>query len=420
MQPPTSTAVLAGVPIATLAGAVWVMGIPAPLFTWIMLAGAHVALVRMAEGRPGSAWLALVVLATALTAPTAISGVVVAVFLGVVVAGRPDRYSVRIVLAMAIPAVALSVLISLAAGRAVPPLFFAAGGALAGVLFHALSEAVSDRAMGDVAVRIRAVLDHGLRGAAAAMLGVAVAIIGPLFTPLVVVAVMALAAIEPARRQAAGARQGTIRSLLRAVETKDLYTRGHCERVAGYAEMIGREMGFVGSRLEHLRHAALLHDVGKVAIPRRLLRKRDRLDAAEYCAVQEHADAAGVLLDGIDFLRPAVPVILEHHLGVDGDGYGQAGAGGLSVEARILAVADAFDAMTSHRPYRRALTRDYAVAELLRHSGSQFDADVVTAFRRRLEADDVWPAAVGFESDAVARLAALGMSDVPEAIHAGL
>ncbi len=178
------------------------------------------------------------------------------------------------------------------------------------------------------------------------------------------------------------AQEATLRGFIKALEAKDLYTRGHTERVAYFAQLIGQELNYRGTRLERVRWAALIHDVGKLAVPRELIRKRGRLDDDEYEALQAHAHVVEDLLAEVDFLRPMVQIASGHHSRFDGTGYGGSGHSHGSVpveEARILAVADAFDAMTSTRSYRMALSQRFAFEELRRHAGTQFDPEVVEA-----------------------------------------
>ncbi len=184
------------------------------------------------------------------------------------------------------------------------------------------------------------------------------------------------------------AQESTIRGFIKALEAKDLYTRGHTERVARFTEMIGKQMGFDGTQLERLRWAALIHDVGKLAVPRDLIRKRSRLSDEEYGRMQTHVHLIEELLEDVDFLQPMIEIASNHHAHYDGNGYHGAGHkhGDMpSTEACILAVADTFDAITSTRSYRVALTQPYAYAELRRHAGTQFDPDVVEAFIEGME-----------------------------------
>ena len=183
------------------------------------------------------------------------------------------------------------------------------------------------------------------------------------------------------------AQDSTLRGFVKALEAKDLYTRGHTERVAYFSELIGTRMGFNGTRLEKLRWAALIHDVGKLAVPRDLIRKRARLSGNEYEQMQTHVHLVEDLLAEVDFLQPMVEIAAHHHAHFDGKGYhgGHKHEGTPSLEARILAVADSFDAMTSTRSYRVALSQDYAFNELRKHSGTQFDPEVVEALIEIIE-----------------------------------
>jgi len=179
------------------------------------------------------------------------------------------------------------------------------------------------------------------------------------------------------------AQLSTLAGFIKALEAKDLYTRGHTERVAYFSNMIGEQMGFNGTRLETVRWSALIHDVGKLAVPRDLIRKKTKLTPDEYEEMQGHVHHVEDLLNEVEFLRPMVEIAADHHAHFDGGGYhGSSHGGGSapSLESRILAVADSFDAMTSTRSYRVALTQDYAFKELRRHAGTQFDPDVVEAF----------------------------------------
>ncbi|MCI0679268.1 MAG: HD domain-containing protein, partial [Actinobacteria bacterium] len=178
-----------------------------------------------------------------------------------------------------------------------------------------------------------------------------------------------------------------IRGFVKTLEAKDMYTRGHTERVAEFAQMIGEELRFTGTQMETIKWAALIHDLGKLAVPTELIRKRGRLDDAEYAEMKAHAHLVEEILAEVDFLQPMVDIASGHHSHYDGRGYGGRGhtdGSTPSLEACIVAVADAFDAMTSARSYRMALSQQYALAELRKHSGAQFHPDVVDAFERGL------------------------------------
>lgn len=181
-------------------------------------------------------------------------------------------------------------------------------------------------------------------------------------------------------RQLSDTYSETIRSFVAAIEAKDTYTRGHSERVAQYTHIIASEMGFKGRSVERIVYAALLHDVGKIGVRRGLLTKPTALTSAEFDEVRMHPEDGCKILGSVEFLQDIVPIVRAHHERVDGGGYPD-GIGGLDIpyEARMLAVADAYDAMTSSRPYRAALARDAALSELESVAGSQLDAELVAA-----------------------------------------
>lgn len=209
------------------------------------------------------------------------------------------------------------------------------------------------------------------------------------------------------------AHEATLRGFIKALEAKDLYTRGHTERVAYFSQLIGQDLGFRGSQLERVRVAALIHDVGKLAVPRDLIRKRGRLTEEEYEDLQSHAHVVEDILAEVEFLRPMVEIASGHHSQFDGSGYGGTGhreGKRPSMEARILAVADAFDAMTSTRSYRMALSQDFAFEELRKNSGSQFDPTVVEALVRALGRTGERYGSPGLTNEEQARLLAEGKS----------
>jgi putative nucleotidyltransferase with HDIG domain len=179
-----------------------------------------------------------------------------------------------------------------------------------------------------------------------------------------------------------------IKGFVKTLEAKDMYTRGHTERVAYFAEMICEEYGFNGTQIERVKWAALIHDLGKLAVPTELIRKRGRLDDEEYAQMKQHAHLVEEILAEVDFLQPMVEIASGHHSHYDGNGYGGRGhteGETPSLETCIVAVADAFDAMTSARSYRMALSQRYALGELRRNSGAQFHPEVVDAFERALQ-----------------------------------
>ena len=173
----------------------------------------------------------------------------------------------------------------------------------------------------------------------------------------------------------------TLAALSRAIEKRDPFSSGHAARVTAIVEVLALRMGWREERLAVLRLGAALHDVGKLAVSEAVLCKPGPLDEAELAEVRTHPEAGARLVERIPSLRPAVPAVLHHHERWDGSGYPSGRAGNLiPAEARILAVADSFDAMTSNRPYRLALAPQRALSEVERGAGLQFDPDVARVF----------------------------------------
>ncbi|MER5770479.1 HD-GYP domain-containing protein [Streptomyces sp. NPDC001985] len=182
------------------------------------------------------------------------------------------------------------------------------------------------------------------------------------------------------------AHQATIRALVQAVDLKDRYTRGHSERVGRASVLIGRELGMDERRIEVIRFAGILHDVGKLGVPTRVLRKDGPLTPQERRVIELHPEYGHEIVRGIGFLGEARAAILHHHERLDGTGYPCGLAGEQIPEfARVVAVADAFDAMTSTRSYSRARPVGVALAELHRCAGTHFDPRMVAALTRALE-----------------------------------
>jgi HD-GYP domain-containing protein (c-di-GMP phosphodiesterase class II) len=183
-------------------------------------------------------------------------------------------------------------------------------------------------------------------------------------------------------------------SIARALEERD-QTLGHGARVAALAEPIARELGWDGERIRALRWAAPLHDVGKVKLRPQLVGKPGPLTLEELAEMRSHPAAGAQLVLPLRKFHDALPYVLFHHERWDGGGY-PAGLKGrrIPVEARILAVADAFDAMISPRPYRRALTHEHALAEVEAGAGTQFDPAAAELFVEAWrEGWDTWHAA---------------------------
>ncbi|MFF1839097.1 HD-GYP domain-containing protein [Streptomyces sp. NPDC058231] len=190
------------------------------------------------------------------------------------------------------------------------------------------------------------------------------------------------------------AHRATIRALVQAVDIKDTYTRGHSERVGRASVLIARELGMAEERLEVLRFAGILHDVGKLGVPTRVLRKDGPLTPEERRVIELHPEYGHEIVRGIGFLGEARAAILHHHERLDGSGYPYGLSGREIPEfARVVAVADAFDAMTSTRSYRRGRPVPAAVEELKRCAGTQFDPRMVRALARGVERNG-WATAV--------------------------
>ena len=184
------------------------------------------------------------------------------------------------------------------------------------------------------------------------------------------------------------AYEATVGALCQAVETKDFYTRGHSDRVSRGSVMIAREIGMRGERVEAIRYAGMLHDVGKLGVPTKVLQKTGKLTEEEYAAIQLHPMRGLDIVREIGFLDEALAGIMHHHERIDGRGYPMGLAGDEIPEfARVLAVADAFDSMTSTRSYRGARPVAEAIEELRKWSGTQFDPAFVDAFVAALERD---------------------------------
>ena len=182
----------------------------------------------------------------------------------------------------------------------------------------------------------------------------------------------------------------TIATFSAAMRVCDPELGEHATRVSLHARAVARRLGWPEARIEEVAIGAALHDVGKVSTRPEVLAKPGALDGAERAHVQAHPVEGAWLVSGVRSLRAALPFVLFHHERWDGGGYptGRAGAE-IPVEGRLLAVVDAFDAMTSPRPYRPALAVEEALEELERCAGSQFDPDLARAFVAAFEAGDV-------------------------------
>jgi response regulator RpfG family c-di-GMP phosphodiesterase len=170
-------------------------------------------------------------------------------------------------------------------------------------------------------------------------------------------------------------------ALANAIEERDHYTAGHTWRVTRFSEVIAKKLGWPEDRLTNLRTGGVLHDIGKIGVPDRIILKPDKLTDDEYEIMKTHPKRGSLILKESGCLPEAIPYILYHHERYDGKGYPyQLKAEDIPLEGRILAVADAFDAMTSDRPYRKGMPVERAIAILKENSGTQFDPKIVDIF----------------------------------------
>lgn len=173
----------------------------------------------------------------------------------------------------------------------------------------------------------------------------------------------------------------TAKIILSGLEEKDPYTYGHSMRVAELSLFIGKALNLCFAETQKLELVALLHDVGKIGIPDSILRKPDRLKSSEFEIMKSHPSRSVKILDSLSDHAHLIPGIKHHHERFDGKGYPDGLAGNdIPLEARIVLIADAYDAITSTRPYRLAADSNSAVQELLRFAGTQFDPQIVNAF----------------------------------------
>lgn len=187
----------------------------------------------------------------------------------------------------------------------------------------------------------------------------------------------------------------TIGALVSAIEAKDKYTRGHTARVAHYARALAVALDLDRDQLKQVEYGAALHDVGKIGMHDDILNKQGRLDDAEFAAMRNHPVIGDRILARIDFLREARQAVRHHHERVDGTGYPDGLKGDqIPLLAKIVCVADAFDAMTTTRPYSQPISLDQAIAILESKAGSQFDPQVVAAFVQLLRSQSLRPAAL--------------------------
>jgi hypothetical protein len=223
--------------------------------------------------------------------------------------------------------------------------------------------------------------------------------VGPLSAVLVLVPLMVARWVFAQFAARQEAYEATIRSLIQAVEMKDSYTRGHSERVSRASVLIGRVAGMREDRVASLRYAGMLHDVGKLGVPTSVLQKAGKLTEAEFDAIQQHPARGREITKDLEFLGEAIEGIHLHHERIDGRGYPLGLKGSEIPEfARIIAVADAFDSMTTTRSYRGARSIEDAVHELRRCKGSQFDPVMVESLVEAIDAQG-WDASDTIPTD---------------------
>ena len=191
------------------------------------------------------------------------------------------------------------------------------------------------------------------------------------------------AGLRQAYRVLKKAHFDSVKVLAEAIDAKDPYTRGHSDRVRRMSLKIAGHLGFLEERLESLEYGALLHDIGKIGIKDEVLQKPGALNPGEYQYIQEHTLIGAKIVEGIDFFKDKIPMIRCHHEYFDGSGYPDGLVGEtIPLEARIITVPDAFDAMASLRPHRRAMPLEEVLMELEKGRAKQFDPEVLEIFLR--------------------------------------
>lgn len=186
------------------------------------------------------------------------------------------------------------------------------------------------------------------------------------------------------------AYEASLTMLANAIDVRDPYTRGHVERVTAYAHVLGVQLGLSKRELEHLRFGSILHDIGKIFIHETMLFKSRPLASKDWYEIKKHPLAGAEMIKDVPYLSSAMPIVRHHHERWDGKGYPDGLTGEeIPLTARIVAVADSFDAITIDRPYRKSRNPEEAYLEIVRMAGTQFDPQVVSAFQRAWEAGEI-------------------------------
>lgn len=187
--------------------------------------------------------------------------------------------------------------------------------------------------------------------------------------------------LRRAYRMLKKAHLDSVKILVEAIDAKDAYTRGHSDRVRKWSVQIAEKLGFSEKRLESLEFGALLHDIGMIGIKDEVLQKQGPLNPMEYEHIQEHSLIGVKIVEGGSFFKDKIPMIRHHHERFDGSGYPDGLVGeNIPFEARIISIVDAFDAMSSLRPYRREMSQEDALVEMDKGKGKQFDPEILEIF----------------------------------------
>jgi hypothetical protein len=233
---------------------------------------------------------------------------------------------------------------------------------------------------------------------------------GPPVAVLILTPIVVLRHARRAKMELEDAYDRTLRAFVRTVELKDPYTSRHSERVATIAVELHRALGASGKELERCYHGALLHDLGKVAVPASVLSKPSALTRDEFDVLKRHPLSGAMVVSQVKFLRDVVPEVLYHHERIDGRGYPQGlAADEIPFAARVLAVADTFEALTADRPYREALSLAEALTEIRRVAGTQLDSKPVEVLEQLIAEGHLFPSLAP-------RVAAAVKASEPEAV----